>query len=87
MNTSSFLVSTTAKVHEYLDDPSRIRLRLLSLRFAGDNAEHEVTFASGAWRCDCHTFGSRAVCSHVETCARLFAAHLPADAPDPLFTA
>ena len=52
------------KAKIYAEEPDRIEIQSLSVKFDGKNNPHFVEFKKGVWQCDCNFFQTRGRCSH-----------------------
>lgn len=52
------------KAKMYAEQPERMRVETLRVRFDGRNNPHMVEFKEGNWSCDCEFFLGRERCSH-----------------------
>ncbi len=72
----SSLISMVEKAKRYAEEPERISLSSLEVRFRGNNDTHAVSLRGDEWSCKCDHFGVHGLCTHVMTLQRLFAPHL-----------
>ncbi len=75
----SSLIGKIEKARTYAQEPDRVKLSQLTCRVRGDNDEHTVTLADGAWHCDCLFFADYATCSHSMAMQRILHDMLPPD--------
>ena len=66
----SGMIGKIEKAMLYAQEPERITFESFEISFQGDHKPHKITY-NGQWRCDCHFFEARGVCSHVMTLERL----------------
>lgn len=52
------------KAKMYAEQPERMQVENLQVKFDGRNNPHTVEFRDGAWTCDCEFFVGRDRCSH-----------------------
>ena len=52
------------KAKMYAEQPERMQVETLRVRFDGSNHPHTVEFSNSAWNCDCEFFVGRERCSH-----------------------
>jgi len=71
------MIGKIEKAHRYAEERDRFTFEALEVRVRGDNAEHTVTLASGAWRCSCDFFGHNGACAHSMATERLLAGMAP----------
>jgi hypothetical protein len=72
----SSLISKIEKAKRYADEPERITIQTIDVRFRGDNGSHTVALHGDAWSCECDHFQTSGLCAHVMALQRLFSAHL-----------
>ena len=72
----SSLISKIEKAKRYVEEPQRITIQQLDVRFRGDNSSHSVSLKGDEWSCECDHFHTSGLCAHVMTLQRLFDAHL-----------
>jgi hypothetical protein len=80
----SAMIGKIEKAKRYAEEPERIQFEQFQVIFRGTNTGHTVSFHKGTWRCTCHFFAGRGVCSHVMAMERVLGVMLPADAMAPL---
>lgn len=76
----SAMVGKIQKARHYAEEPDRVRFEQFQVTFRGTNAQHTVAFDQGTWRCTCHFFATRGVCSHTMALERLLGVMLPSEA-------
>ncbi|GIW00168.1 hypothetical protein [Roseiflexus sp.] len=79
----SDLIGKIEKARRYAEEPERIALDEITVRFHGGNNDHRVRLVDGRWTCDCEVFHLRGVCAHVMTLQKVLAPMLSADAREP----
>lgn len=52
------------KAKMYAEQPERMQVESLKVKFDGRNNPHTIEFREGAWACDCDFFVGRERCSH-----------------------
>lgn len=52
------------KAKMYAEQPERMKVESMKVKFDGRNNPHAVEFREGAWACDCDFFVGRERCSH-----------------------
>ncbi len=72
----SSLISKIEKAKRYAEEPQRITITNLDVRFRGDNSSHGVSLHGDEWSCECDHFHTSGLCAHVMTIQRLFDVHL-----------
>ncbi len=60
---SSF-VRKIEKAKDYSVQEGRVVLMQCQATFRGDNSDHEISYESGKWSCNCYYFAKRDTCSH-----------------------
>ena len=60
----SSLVRKMEKAKDYAAQEGRVTLMNCQATFRGDNSDHEISYDSGKWSCNCYYFTSRGECSH-----------------------
>ncbi|MCY3782530.1 MAG: hypothetical protein OXG79_01960 [Chloroflexi bacterium] len=73
----SSLISKVQKAHKYAQEPHRIHFEALTVRFDGDNNDHVIRLADGAWSCDCEFFMVWQTCSHTMALEKLLEGMVP----------
>lgn len=77
---NSSFISMVDKAKRYAEERDRIALSTLEVDFRGNNGTHRVSLHGKDWSCECEHFRVHALCAHVMTLQRLFAAHLSEEA-------
>jgi len=67
----SGMIGKIEKAILYSQEPERITFKNFAVTFQGDHTQHNISYNSGQWECDCKFFESRGVCSHVMTLERI----------------
>jgi hypothetical protein len=78
----SAMISKIEKAKRYAEEPGRVSIEGLTVRFRGDNSTHIVSYDRGAWKCGCHFFTQRGVCSHTMALERIFGDQLAGSAEE-----
>ncbi|MDA0770443.1 MAG: hypothetical protein O2821_09490 [Chloroflexi bacterium] len=60
----SGLMRKIEKAKDYALQPERIRFAQCKATFKGDNDDHEISYESGSWQCNCNYFAGHDTCSH-----------------------
>ena len=60
----SGMIRKYEKAKMYAEQPERMQVEGLKVKFDGRNNAHTVEFREGAWDCDCEFFVGRERCSH-----------------------
>ncbi|MEP7284199.1 MAG: SWIM zinc finger family protein [Chloroflexota bacterium] len=71
------MIGKIEKAKRYAEERTRIHFKDFSVAFDGENGEHTVTFDGNQWKCDCHFFQSRNVCSHTMALEKVLEGMLP----------
>ncbi|NWG22348.1 MAG: hypothetical protein HXY39_18725 [Chloroflexi bacterium] len=79
----SDLIGKIEKARRYAQEPERIALDEITVRFHGGNNEHMVRLEGGHWKCDCEVFHLRHVCAHVMTMQKVLEPMLSPEAREP----
>ena len=69
----SSLIGKIQKARQYAQEPERVTIEQLRVRFAGNHGTYLVCYEGGRWACECHYFGTHGLCSHVMALERLLA--------------
>jgi hypothetical protein len=67
----SGMIGKILKAKQYAEERDRIEFTQFSVTFHGENNDHQVTYDSGRWICQCHFFASHSVCSHTMALERI----------------
>ncbi len=60
----SSIIGKIEKAKQYAEQKDRVNITSLAATFKGNHDNYDVRFEDGAWRCECHFFATREVCSH-----------------------
>lgn len=71
----SSLISKYEKARQYAEEPERIHVEVMRVRFDGRHAQHAVEFRDGSWNCDCEFHRGHGTCPHVMATERVLGAH------------
>lgn len=74
----SGMISKIQKAKQYAQEPERVQIQEIRVRFKGEHDEYDVSYSLGKWRCQCLFFQQRAVCSHTMALERLLSPMVPA---------
>ena len=74
---NSGLIGKIEKAKRYAQERERIRFASLSVRFHGENGDHNVELSAGRWRCTCDFFAGHATCAHTMAMERVLEGMLP----------
>jgi len=67
----SGMVSKIEKSIRYAEERDRVRFEQFEVVFRGDHNSYTVHYDHGEWRCECHFFSQRGVCSHTMALERI----------------
>ena len=73
----SSLIGKIEKAKRYAQEPDRVTISELSVKFRGDHSDHETGYKDGGWRCSCQFFSTWRVCSHTMALQRILGNMLP----------
>ncbi len=71
------MIGKIEKAKRYAQERDRFRFDQFHVTFSGENNNHQVSFDSGVFKCDCEFFLLREVCSHTMALEQLLANMLP----------
>ena len=60
----SSIIGKIEKAKQYAEQKDRVNITSFAATFKGNHDNYNVRFEDGAWRCECHFFATREVCSH-----------------------
>ena len=80
----SAMIGKIEKSILYAQEPERVTFNEFQVTFNGDHKQHKISYQNGSWRCDCHFFATRGVCSHVMTLERLLIGSVRPAEPIPM---
>ena len=69
----SAMIGKIMKAHQYAEEPERVHIKSLSVRFQGNHDVYEITYDDGVWHCTCGFFAQRGRCSHTMALEKLLA--------------
>jgi hypothetical protein len=72
----SAMIGKIEKSKRYAEEPERIRIESLSVKFHGEHSIYAVTYDRGKWHCECRFFGNHGVCSHTMALERIYGPNL-----------
>jgi hypothetical protein len=72
------MIGKIEKAKRYAEDRKRFRFNTFDVTFHGDNNEHHVSFAEGAFQCDCEFFLTHKRCGHTMALEILLKEMIPA---------
>lgn len=76
----SSLIGKIEKARRYAQEPDRVTFREFSVKFRGENDEHQVSYHDSRWQCTCNFFSQWGLCSHTMALQRLLGEMLPPEA-------
>lgn len=79
----SDLIGKIEKARQYAQEPDRIQIERLQIRFQGDNRDHIITLDEDGWHCTCSFFKTWGTCQHVMAMQKIFDQMLSDDARQP----
>ena len=81
----SSIIGKIEKARQYAEQKDRVNITSFAATFKGNHDQYHVRFEDGDWRCDCHFFTTREVCSHTMALQRILDEMLTPQ-PEPLPT-
>ena len=81
----SSIIGKIEKARQYAEEKDRVNITSFSATFKGNHDQYLVRFEGGDWRCECHFFTTREVCSHTMALQRILDEMLTPQ-PEPLPT-
>lgn len=72
----SSIIGKIEKARRYAEEKERVSISQFSATFQGNHANYDVSYDGESWRCECHFFATRAVCSHTMALQRMLEAML-----------
>jgi hypothetical protein len=80
----SSIIGKIEKEKQYAEQKNRVNITSFTATFKGNHDNYDVQFSDGAWRCECHFFATREICSHTMAMQRILDEMLTAqDQPAP----
>jgi hypothetical protein len=67
----SSIIGKIEKARQYAEQKDRVNITSFAATFQGNHNQYDVHFEDGAWRCECHFFATRKVCSHTMALQRI----------------
>jgi hypothetical protein len=77
---NSSVIGKIEKAKLYAQERERMQFNALSVRFHGDNGDHEITLADEKWHCTCEFFEAHGTCAHSMALEHVLEGMLPAAA-------
>jgi hypothetical protein len=65
------MIGKIEKAKRYAEERTRIHFDSFTVTFDGENSQHTIHYDAHGWKCDCHFFQSRKVCSHTMALERV----------------
>jgi hypothetical protein len=83
---NSSLIGKIEKARRYADErEQRIQFEALTVRFRGENDDHEVRLDGARWSCSCDFFRGWDVCCHTMALERVLNGMLPREAREQIY--
>ena len=67
----SSIIGKIDKARKYAEEKDRVSITSLNASFQGNHNTYAVGFDSGAWHCECRSFLTRGMCSHIMALQRM----------------
>ena len=67
----SSIIGKIEKARHYAEQKDRVNITSFAATFRGNHNQYDVRFENGAWRCECHFFATREICSHIMALERI----------------
>ena len=67
----SRIIGKIKKAKQYAEQKDRVNITRFAATSKGNHDNYNVRFEDGAWRCKCHLFKTRGVCSHTMAMQRI----------------
>ena len=67
----SSIIGKIEKARHYAEQKDRVNITSFAATFRGNHNQYDVRFENGAWRCECHFFATREICSHTMALERI----------------
>ena len=67
----SSIIGKIEKAKLYAEEKHRINITSFAATFNGNHDQYDVQFEGGFWRCECHFFTTREICSHTMALQRI----------------
>jgi hypothetical protein len=71
------MIGKIEKAKRYAEQRERFRFDKFHVTFSGENNDHQVSFDSGVFKCDCEFFLLRGRCSHTMALEQVLDKMLP----------
>ena len=76
----SSLIGKIEKAKRYAQEPNRVTLSELSVKFHGEHNDYDTGYKDEKWHCSCHFFSTWGLCSHTMALERILGNMLPKEA-------
>jgi hypothetical protein len=76
----SSLIGKIEKAKRYAQEPDRVTISQLSVKFRGEHNNYDTEYINGKWRCSCHFFATWGLCSHTMALEKILGNMLPKEA-------
>ena len=80
---NSSVIGKIEKAKRYAQERERIRFASLSVRFHGENGDHNVELSGDHWHCTCDFFAGYGACAHTMALERILDRMLPSEVVSP----
>jgi SWIM zinc finger len=77
---NSSVIGKIEKAKMYAQERERMQFSALSVRFHGENGDHDVSLADEKWHCTCEFFEGYGTCAHSMALEHVLEGMLPAAA-------
>ena len=67
----SSIIGKIEKARQYAEQKDRVNITSFTATFKGNHDQYDVRFENGSWRCECHFFATRDLCSHTMALQRI----------------
>jgi hypothetical protein len=70
---NSSMIGKIEKARRYAEEPERVQIQQMTIKFQGEHDNYRVSFDNGEWSCECHSFSALQLgtCSHIMAIERL----------------
>ena len=70
---NSSMIGKIEKARRYAEEPDRVQIQQMTIKFQGEHDTYRVSFDNGEWSCECHSFSALQLgtCSHIMAIERL----------------
>ena len=67
----SSIIGKIDKARKYAEEKDRVNITCLKAAFQGNHNPYAIGFESGSWHCECRSFLTRGMCSHIMALQRM----------------